>query len=90
MNLTRPITILLSRQPPSLTHNDGDDDDDDDSGDDGTVRYLSFYLPYGTSKVIHIDRLSSLSSRVLLIILVSSYLQFTDGRILLLSVDNRL
>jgi len=43
MNLTRPITISLSRQP----HPASDTDDD--------VKCLSFYLPHGTSKVIHID-----------------------------------
>ena len=72
MNLTRPITILLSRQPPSLTHNDDiaaadddNDDDNDDDDDDGTVKYLSFYLPYGTSKVIHINRFTAVSQYIL-------------------------
>jgi len=63
MNLTRPITISLSRQLISLAahHNDTDSKaagpearDDDDDDDD--VKRLSFYLPHGTSKVIHVDR----------------------------------
>jgi len=55
MNLARPITISLSKYPPSLVADDSDADTDAD-GDAGTVRYLAFYLPHGTSKVIHIDR----------------------------------
>ena len=74
MNLTRPITISLSRQLLSLAHSDVEDDAGvagPDAGvagpdasvdgvDDGGVvddeKCLSFYLPHGTSKVIHVDR----------------------------------
>jgi len=64
MNLTRPITISLSRQLISLAahHSDNDTDSNDagpkadDDDDDDEVKRLSFYLPHGTSKVIHVDR----------------------------------
>jgi len=54
MNLTRPITISLSRHLLSPAHDDDHDYADNDDDDD--VKCLSFYLPQGTSKVIHVDR----------------------------------
>jgi len=71
MNLTRPISISLSRRLLTLSHShsaasndnnaaDADADTatatDDDDDDDDAVKCVSFYLPHGTSKVIHVDR----------------------------------
>ena len=55
MNLARPITIALARQ--SATHSTQTSSDDGGSAaDEAGVKYWSFYLPHGTSKVIHVDR----------------------------------
>jgi len=66
MNLTRPISISLSRRLLTLSHshsaasndNNAADTDaaTDDDDDDDAVKCVSFYLPHGTSKVIHVHR----------------------------------
>ena len=62
MNLARPITISLSRRPhhyaTDTTQPGAADDGDDEDSSDETLKCLSFYLPHGTSKVIHVGRYS--------------------------------
>jgi len=62
MNLARPITISLSRRPhhyaTDTTQPGAADDADDEDSPDETLKCLSFYLPHGTSKVIHVGRYS--------------------------------
>jgi len=68
MNLARPITISLSRRPhhyaTDTTQPGAADDADDEDSPDETLKCLSFYLPHGTSKVIHVGRYSLCPSAV--------------------------